>query len=57
MVADRVRTPLLDVVPTVAGRRCWPIRREVGQPMKRDESTGALLQNKVDVYRLESVPG
>lgn len=55
-VAGRVRTALLDVVPTVSGRRCQPIRREDGQPTRRDESTGSLVQNKIDVYRLESVP-
>lgn len=57
MVADRVRAALLDVVPTVAGRQCFPIRREDGQPPQRDESTGTLVMDKVDVYRLESLPG
>lgn len=56
MVADRARTALLDVVPTVAGRRCQPIRREDGQPPQRDEDTGTPLFDKIDVYRLESVP-
>lgn len=57
MVADRVRAALLDVVPTVAGRNCFPIRREDGQPPQRDESTGTTVIDKVDVYRLESLPG
>lgn len=57
MVADRVRAALLDVVPTVAGRSCFPIRREDGQPPQRDESTGTLVMDRVDVYRLESLPG
>jgi hypothetical protein len=56
MVADRVRTALLDVVPTVTGRTCMPIRREDGQPPQRDEDTGSTLFDKVDVYRLESLP-
>lgn len=55
-VAARVRAALLDAVPTVAGRRCHPIRREDGQPTTRDETTGTLVMDKIDVYRLESVP-
>lgn len=56
MVADRSRAALLDVKPTIAGRRCFPIRREDGQPPRRDETTGTAVFDKVDVYRLESVP-
>jgi hypothetical protein len=56
MVADRVRTALLDVVPTVTGRTCLPIRREDGQPVDRDETTGIAVFDKVDVYRVESIP-
>lgn len=56
ILGDRVRAVLLDVVPTVVGRVCWPIRREDGQPPQRDESTGVLVMDRVDVYRLESVP-
>lgn len=56
MVADRVRGALLDVVPTVSGRTCQPIRREEGQPPQRDEETLASVFDQVDVYRLESVP-
>ncbi len=55
-VAQRVRTALLDVVPTIAGRECWPIRHEDSQPPDRDETTGVLVMDQVDVYRLESVP-
>lgn len=55
-VAQRVRAALLDVKPTVAGRTCFPIRRDDGQPAQRDQSTGQLVQDKVDVYRLESIP-
>jgi hypothetical protein len=57
MVADRVRTALLGVRPTVASRACWPIVRESGTPPQRDESTGALVMDQVDVYVLRSVPG
>ncbi|MBX6358154.1 MAG: hypothetical protein IRZ05_20185 [Micromonosporaceae bacterium] len=55
-VAQRVRAALLDVTPTIPGRVCWPIRREEGQPADRDESTGQVVVDLVDVYRLESVP-
>ena len=55
-VAQRVRAALLDVTPTVTGRKCWPIRREEGQLVDRDESTGLLVMDGVSVYRLESVP-
>lgn len=55
-LGDRVRSALLDAVPVVAGRECFPIRREDGSPPQRDESTGTLVMDRVDVYRLESVP-
>jgi hypothetical protein len=55
-LGDRVRTALLDAVPAVAGRACFPIRREEGRPPERDESTGTLVMDRTDVYRLESVP-
>ncbi|MEU4367551.1 hypothetical protein [Micromonospora chersina] len=55
-IGDRVRTVLLGAAPVVAGRSCFPIRREDGSPPGRDESTGALVMDKVDVYRLASEP-
>jgi hypothetical protein len=57
MVADRVRTALLGVRPTVAGRSCYPITRESGVPPQRDESTGSLVMDQVDQYVLQSIPG
>ena len=56
MVADRCRTQLLGVTPSIAGRECWPIRQDEGMPADRDESTGMLVMDQVDIYRLESVP-
>lgn len=56
IVAGRTRTALLGVTPTVAGRQCWPIRQDEGRPAERDESTGVLVMDQVDVYRLESIP-
>ncbi|MEV4767800.1 tail completion protein gp17 [Micromonospora humida] len=55
-LGERVRTALLDLVPVVTGRECFPIRREDGQPPQREESTGTLVMDRIDVYRLESVP-
>ena len=56
-VADMVRTGLLGVAPSVAGRVCWPIVREAGTPPQRDESTGFLIMDQIDQYILRSVPG
>lgn len=55
-VAGWAGSALVDVVPTIAGRSCWPIRHEDGQPPRRDEKTGTAIFDKVDVYRLDSVP-
>lgn len=55
-MSQRVRSGLLDIRPEVATRSCWPIRREEGQPVRPDETTGTETHDKVDVYRLESVP-
>ncbi|GAB2951911.1 hypothetical protein GCM10027280_45370 [Micromonospora polyrhachis] len=55
-VAGRVRGQLLNVVPVIAGRECWPIRQDDGQPPQRDETTGVLVMDQVDVYRLETLP-
>jgi hypothetical protein len=57
MVADRVRTALIDVEPTVTGRKSFKIRREDSQPPQRDESTGTTVMDQIDSYRLETVPG
>jgi hypothetical protein len=56
-VATRVRTALLDVTPVVSGRSCFPIRWREGQPAGRDELTGPLIVDQVDVYGFTSVPG
>ncbi|WP_168222354.1 hypothetical protein [Micromonospora sp. HM134] len=46
----------MDQVPTVVYRVSWSVRREEGQSPQRDESTGTLVLDRIDVYRLESVP-
>lgn len=55
-VADKLRTAWLDKTPAVAGRTCFPIRREDGLPADPDNSTGSLIVDQVEVYRAESVP-
>lgn len=55
-VAAAARAVLLDVTPTVAGRSCFPIRFDNGRPPQVDESTGRLVVDQLDIYRLESVP-
>lgn len=56
-VSARVRAALLDVTPTVTGRSAFPIRHVDNQPAQRDETTGVLLVDLVDIYRLSTVPG
>jgi hypothetical protein len=56
-VAARVRVALLDVIPAVAGRAAFPIRHTENQPATRDETTGVLVMDQVDTYRLSTVPG
>lgn len=54
-VAQRVRTALLDVRPTVAGLSCGLIRMEGDSlPPERDESTGDLVMDAVVTYRLRA---
>ena len=55
-VSARVRTALLNVTPTITNRVCFPIRFREGDPPQRDESTGPLVMDQVDVYGLVSVP-
>lgn len=55
-VATRVRTQLLNWRATVTGRVCVPMRHTENVPPARDESTGVLVLDSVDVYRLVTVP-
>lgn len=56
-VAQRVAAAVLDVRPNVAGRNTFPIRHDQSVPPRPDKTTGALIVDQTDVYRLESVPG
>ncbi len=60
IVAQRVAAALLDVVPTVPGRSCWPITLEFSQPAREDrdvhiDGLGHPVY-AVDGYRVASVP-
>lgn len=57
-VQGRVQAALLDQTPVVAGRTCLPIRWDSGTPAQRNEDTGPLVVDNVDVYAWSSVaPG
>lgn len=58
-VAGRVASALLDVVPAIEGRVCFPIRDDgSAQPPRPDEpSPGLRFMDQIVTYRLESVPG
>jgi hypothetical protein len=51
-MAQRVRGALLDVRPVIAGRSCGLIRQESSQPPVPDESTGVVVYDSIDTYRL-----
>lgn len=55
-VAGKVRAALLDVVPVVPGRKAFPIRFYDDAPAVKDETTGKLIMDLADVYRLRTVP-
>jgi hypothetical protein len=55
-VQAKVRLALLNVRPVVAGRKCFPIRFYDDAPAIKDETTGKLIMDLADVYRLRSVP-
>lgn len=56
-VAARVRAALLGVIPTIAGRVCFPIHHDDSVPADRDETTGADVYDQIDVYSFASMPG
>jgi hypothetical protein len=55
-VAQRVRTALLDVRPAVDGLSCNPIRQAEDNPPDRDETTGVLVMDAVQVYESYACP-
>ena len=57
ITAGKVRGALLDVAPTMPGRKPYPIRHDDSPPARPDESTGRRVFDQIDLYRLESLPG
>ena len=55
-LAERVETALLDVRPTVAGRKCGPIRKETSQLVRRDDDVDPAVFYAVDIWLLTTVP-
>lgn len=56
-VAQMVRGALLDRRPVIAGRTVGLIRHDGNRPPVPDESTGSLVVEQTDIYRLETYPG
>lgn len=56
-IGGQVRAALLNVRPTIAGRTSGLIRWYDGQPPTRDETLGALVMDRVDVFELTTTPG
>jgi hypothetical protein len=50
VVAGQVDSTITDQRLTVAGWSSGPIRRELTNPPKRDESTGIAVMDQIDVY-------
>lgn len=55
-VSAQARLALLNVTPSVSLRTCFPIRWREGNPPRRDEETGPLVMDQVDVYGFTSIP-
>lgn len=51
IVAGQAAATITDQRLTVPGWVCGPIKRELSQPPQRDESTGVVVMDQVDVYR------
>lgn len=56
-VSDLVADAILDYVPTINGRSCYPIRQDISRDPLSSDTTGATTVTITDVYRLESDPG
>jgi hypothetical protein len=54
-VAQRVRSALLDVRPTVAGMQCGMIREQTDPPSPtRDEKTGSTVMDAIQIFELRA---
>ena len=53
-VGMQVRSSLLNLKPVIAGRICSPVKQDDSQPPDRDESTGRLVMDQVQVFSFTS---
>jgi hypothetical protein len=53
-IAQRARTQLLDVRPVITGLSCGLIRHEQSDPPQRDESTGVLVMDALEIFRCKA---
>lgn len=53
-VGMEVRSTLLNLRPNITGRNCSPIKQDDSQPPDRDESTGHLVMDQVQVFSYTS---
>lgn len=51
IIAGQAAATIVDQRLTVTGWSCGPIKRELSNPPERDESTGVVVMDQVDVYR------
>jgi hypothetical protein len=56
-VSDLVAEALLDQKPYIDGRVVFPIRQEVGNDPREDESAGYLTSTITETWRLDTLPG
>lgn len=56
-VSDQVAEALLGIRPNIAGRNPAPIRQDVGQDPRDDETTGVSVVTITESWRLETLPG
>lgn len=55
VIADLALSRVLDVVPTIAGRTCWPIRYEADRPERYDDTATPAVWTYVTLLKLRSV--
>lgn len=55
-VAQLVRGALLDKRPVITGRSAGLIRHDGNRPPVPDESTGSLVVEQTDIYRVDTYP-
>lgn len=56
-VSDLVAGALLDAKPFIDGRVVFPIRQEVGNDPREDESSGYTVATITETWRLDTLPG